>query len=119
MTMWLVRNVRTGRVLAWRVRRADNWIERTLGFLPRAAIAPEEGLWFEGCGAVHTVGMRSALDIVFLDRDHQIVKVEPNVTPGKLHVSARNAHIVAEFGPGFAKANQMSVGDQLLLEPVQ
>jgi uncharacterized membrane protein (UPF0127 family) len=119
MTMWLVRNVRTGRVLAWRVRRADNWIERALGFLPRAAIAPEEGLWFEGCGAVHTVGMRSALDIVFLDRDHQIVKVEPNVSPGKLHVGARNAHIVAEFGPGFAKANPLNIGDQLQLEPVQ
>jgi uncharacterized membrane protein (UPF0127 family) len=118
MTMWLVRNVRTGRILAWRVRRADNWFERTLGFLSRASIAPEEGLWFERCSAVHTLGMRSALDIVFLDKALQVVKVEPNVTPGKLHVSARNAHIVAEFGPGFAKANPLNVGDQLQLEPV-
>jgi uncharacterized membrane protein (UPF0127 family) len=118
MTMWLVRNVRTGRILAWRVRRADNWFERTLGFLPRAAIAPEEGLWFERCSAVHTLGMRSALDIVFLDRDHQVVKVEPNVTPGKFHVGATGAHITVEFGPGFAQANPIEIGDQLQLEPV-
>ena len=41
MTMWLVRNATTGRVLAWRVRRADGWLERTVGFLPRSSIAPE------------------------------------------------------------------------------
>jgi uncharacterized membrane protein (UPF0127 family) len=116
--MWLVRNAATGRVLAWRVRRADNVIDRTIGFLTRATIEPEEGLWFEGCSAVHTVGMRSALDIVFLDKNLHVLKVEANVTPHKLYVGARDAHIVAEFGPGFARANPLSVGDQLQLEPI-
>ena len=118
MTMWLVRNATTGRVLAWRVRRADGWLERTVGFLPRSSIAPEEGMWFEGCHAVHTIGMRSALDVVFLDRNHRVVRVDENVPPHKLYVGARNAHVVAEFGPGFAKANPLNPGDQLTLEPV-
>jgi len=118
MTMWLVRNATTGRVLAWRVRRADGWLERTVGFLPRASIAPEEGMWFENCHAVHTVGMRTALDMVFLDREHRVVRVAENVQPQKLVVSARNAHIVAEFGPGFVKANPLNPGDKLELEPV-
>lgn len=119
MTMWLVRHATTGRVLAWRVRRADNWLERTVGFLPRGSIAPEEGLWFEGCRAIHTLGMRTPLDVVFLDRDYRIVKIEPNVTPHKLHVGARNAHVVAEFGPGFSSANpSLNLGDRLELEPV-
>ena len=118
MTMWLVRNTTTGRVLAWRVRRADNWIERTVGFLPRSSIAPEEGLWFEGCGAIHTLGMRTPLDVVFLDREHRVVRVESNVTPHKLHVSAPKAKTVVEFGPGFSSANPLSIGDQLALEPV-
>jgi hypothetical protein len=118
MTMWLVRNATTGRVLAWRVRRADGWLERTIGFLPRASIAPEEGIWFENCHAVHTVGMRTALDVVFLDRDHRVVRVEANVPPHKLVVTARHAHTVAEFGPGFVKANPLKPGDQLELEPV-
>ena len=118
MTMWLVRNVDTGRVLAWRVRRAEGWLERTVGFLPRASIAPEEGIWFEGCHAVHTIGMRTALDVVFLDKENRVVKVEENVTPQKIYVGARNAHTVAEFGPGFAKANRLEPGVQLMLEPV-
>jgi uncharacterized membrane protein (UPF0127 family) len=118
MTMWLVRNAGTGRVLAWRVRRADNWLERTIGFLPRSSIAPEEGLWFENCNAVHTIGMRTALDMVFLDKENRVVKVEANVSPHKLYVGTRSAHTVAEFGPGFVKANPLEPGDRLVIEPV-
>ena len=118
MQMWLVRNRGTGRVLAWRVRRADGWVTRMVGFLPRSSIAPEEGLWFEGCGAIHTLGMRSSLDVVFLDRDLRVVRVDADVRPQRLYVGARRAHIVVEFGPGFAKANPLEPGDQLALEPV-
>ena len=118
MKMWLVRNQDTGRVLAWRVRRADGWVSRLVGFLPRRSIAAEEGLWFENCGAVHTVGMRTALDIIFLDRGLRVVRVVPNVRPHRLYVGARGAHVVVEFGPGFAKANPLAPGDQLALEPV-
>lgn len=118
MKMWLVRNQDTGRVLAWRVRRADGWVARLVGFLPRRSIAPEEGLWFEGCGAIHTLGMRSALDVVFLDRSLRVVRVEENVRPQRLYVGARRAHVVVEFGPGFAKANPLEPGARLALEPV-
>jgi hypothetical protein len=118
MTMWLVRNRTTGRVLAWRVRRADGWVSRIVGFLPRSAIAPEEGLWFEGCGAIHTLGMRTALDVVFLDRALRVLRSEADVRPQRLYVGARHAHVVAEFGPGFLKANPLAPGDELALESV-
>jgi uncharacterized protein len=118
MNMWLVRNRTTGRVLAWRVRRADGWVTRMVGFLPRTSIAPEEGLWFEGCGAIHTIGMRTALDVVFLDRELRVLRTEAGVRPNRLYVGARRAHVVIEFGPGFAKANPLQPGDELSLEPV-
>ncbi|HEY0381272.1 MAG TPA: DUF192 domain-containing protein [Candidatus Elarobacter sp.] len=118
MTMWLVRNRTTGRVLARRVRRADGWLTRLVGFLPRGTIAPEEGLWFEKCSAVHTLGMRTALDIVFLDRQFRVLRVDADVRPQRLHVGVRHAHVVAEFGPGFAAANPLEPGDELSLEPV-
>jgi uncharacterized protein len=116
--MWLVRNVDTGRVLAWRVRRADGWLERTIGFLPRSSIAPEEGLWFEHCNAVHTVGMRSALDIVFLDRNHRVLRVASGVPKNKLYIGVPKARVVIEFGPGFSEANPLLHGERLQLEPV-
>ena len=116
--MFLVRHGITRRVLAWRVRRCDGWLERAVGFLPRKAIAPEEGLWFEGCGAVHTVGMRVPLDIVFLDDAKRVVKAVPGVQPYKPYVGAAGATTVAEFGPGFLSANPLRAGDKLELEEV-
>lgn len=116
--MFLVRHGATKRVLAWRVRRCDGWLERAVGFLPRKAIAPEEGLWFEGCNAVHTVGMRVPLDIVFLDDAKRVVKAVGEVPPHRLYVGAPGARTVAEFGPGFLRANPLQSGDRLELEEV-
>lgn len=116
--MYLVRDADSKRVLAWRVRRCDGWLERMLGFLPRDAIAPEEGLWFDGCAAIHTLGMRVPLDVVFLDADQRVVKTVPHVPPHKLYVGAGRAHAVAEFGPGFLRANPLREGDKLELEEV-
>jgi uncharacterized membrane protein (UPF0127 family) len=62
--------------------------------------------------------MRTALDIVFLDRSLRVVRVDANVPPQRLYVGARRAHVVVEFGPGFAKANPLEPGDRLVLEPV-
>ena len=106
------------RILAWRVRRCDGWLERAVGFLPRKSIAPEEGLWFERCGAVHTVGMRVPLDIVFLDDAKRVVKAVGGVQPHQLYVGAPGARTVAEFGPGFLSANPLRAGDKLELEEV-
>lgn len=117
LTHFLVRDTSTNRVVAWRVRRADTWIDRTLGFLPRATIAPEEGMWFERCNAIHTLGMRSALDVVFLDREGRIVRTE-EVRPQRLYVGEPGAHTVAEFGPGFLRANALGTGTKLTLEPI-
>ena len=118
MRMFLVRHARTRRILAWRVRRCDGWLERAVGFLPRKAIAPEEGLWFERCAAVHTVGMRVPLDIVFLDDAKRVVKAMDGVQPHRLYVGANGARTVAEFGAGFLSANPLQTGDKLELEEV-
>lgn len=117
--IYLVRSGATGRVLAWRVRRCDGWLERAVGFLPRAAIAPEEGLWFEGCGAIHTVGMRTPLDVVFLDAELRVLRAEGRVAPHRLYVGARRARVVAEFGPGFLAANRLQPGEPLRLEEIR
>jgi uncharacterized membrane protein (UPF0127 family) len=117
MMTWLVREAASGRVLAGRVRRADGWLERTLGFLPRARIDPDEGLWFARCRAVHTLGMRVRLDIVFLDRDGRVLRIAAAVPPGRWHVGEPGADAVAEFAAGFAAARALAVGAVLVLEP--
>jgi hypothetical protein len=114
---WQLVDAATGRVLAARVRRADGWLERTLGFLPRSAVEPDEGLWFAHTHAVHTLGMRIALDVVFLARDGRVLRVAAAVPPGRWQVGDRRADAVAEFGAGFAAASGLTAGMVLELRP--
>jgi hypothetical protein len=118
MTTWRVRDAATGRLLASRIRRAEGWLDRTLGLLPRSAIAMDEGLWIPRCGAVHTLGMRVPLDIVFLDGDGRVIGVEAAVRPGRWHVGRSGAQAVAEFAAGFATAHALTAGTLLAFEPV-
>jgi uncharacterized membrane protein (UPF0127 family) len=53
-----------------------------LAFLDREPAG--EGLLFPGCRSVHTFGMRFPLDVVFIDRDGEIVRTERAVGPRRV-----------------------------------
>ena len=73
-------------VLAKRTERAVSLWERLRGLLGRVSLGPDAALLIERCGSVHTVGMRFAIDLVFLDRAWRIVRIVRNVRPGRLMV---------------------------------
>ena len=73
-------------VLVARVERATSILARMRGLLGRQSLPPGEGMLIERCGSIHTVGMRFALDAVFLDRQWRVRRVAPNVRPGRLCV---------------------------------
>jgi uncharacterized membrane protein (UPF0127 family) len=52
------------------------------GLLGRRSLPPGEGLLIAHCGSIHTVGMRFAIDVVFLDRSWRVCRVCRNLRPG-------------------------------------
>jgi uncharacterized membrane protein (UPF0127 family) len=116
---YALRDVTNDVLLSARVRRAAGSWMRTVGFLTHAHIAADEGMWFEPCDAVHTLGMRSALDIVFLDDEQRVVRCTAGVPPWRPYVGGgADARITVEFGPGFLALNPIAVGVRLALEAV-
>jgi uncharacterized protein len=65
-----------------------------LAFLDRAEAG--EGLLIPRCRSVHTLGMRFALDLVFLGADERVVELRRKVPPGRL-VRCRVADSVLEL----------------------
>ncbi len=54
------------------------------------AFAPPAGpLLIEGCRSVHTFGMRYALDLVWLDAEGAVVRVDRDVPPNRLRTCLR------------------------------
>lgn len=112
----VLRNATSGAVVAHSVGRATNPLTRGIGLLGRARLSPDEGLWIDGCSAVHTLGMRATLDLYFLDRDQRVVRIVAGVRPNRLAVTCRNAATVVELGAVAEEGRAIALGDRLVLE---
>jgi uncharacterized protein len=109
-------NDRTRAAVALDVDIAATRAARRRGLLGRDSLAPTEGLMLAPCKAVHTVGMRFPIDVVFIDGDGKAVRVVRELAPWRIAMSAR-ARAVIELAAGTAKASDIQVGDMLYLAP--
>ena len=80
---------RRGECLVPRVWRAVSLWETTRGLLGRPALQSDEGMLIHDCRLVHTVGMRYALDLVFLDRAGKVRKLVSKVAPLRMASDSR------------------------------
>jgi len=91
---------------------ADHGAKRRKGLLGRDGLPAGEGLWIVPCEAVHTFGMRFAIDLVYLDRHMRVKKVKSNVPPWRLS-ACLSAHSVLELASGTVSRTQTKPGDML------
>jgi hypothetical protein len=104
--------------LASSVELADTSAKRSKGLLGRNGLGPGEGLWIVPCESVHTFGMRFAIDLVYLDRQHRIRKIRRNVVPWRLS-ACLTAHSVIELASGALQEQNVRRGDQIEFLPIE
>ena len=104
---------RTQRLLADRAHVARSWWARMVGLLNRSSLPPGEALIFPGCQSIHTVGMRFAIDVIFINRQWRVVSLQPAIPPGRFLLSAWNAWGVVEMTSGTLDRVELQIGDQL------
>ncbi len=111
-----VRNLTRGGVeLAGRADIADTSEKRRQGLLKHAGLEVGEGLWIVPCEAVHTFFMKFAIDVIFLNKKKQIVKIRENMGLWRMSGSLR-AHSVLELRAGSCARTGTAKGDQLEFE---
>lgn len=89
---------------------------RARGLLGRSGVPAGRGMWLAPCRAIHTVGMRFAIDIVFLDRESSVVKVCGAVAPWRLAWGGWRAHGALEFAAGEATRLGLVPGQRLRVQ---
>lgn len=102
-----------GTVLGWRVSLADTWWSRFRGFLGKDAPGKGEGILLAPCHAVHTMGMRFPLDVIFLTVDGTVVQLESFLHPWRVRRGAKSTRYVLEVPAGTINATRTQVGDEL------
>jgi uncharacterized membrane protein (UPF0127 family) len=107
-------NGRTGSVVAAEVEIAVTRNTRRKGLLGRTSLAPLSALVLAPCAAVHTMFMRFAIDVIFVDRAGRAVRLVSNLPPWRAVMNAC-AHAVIELPAGTLAGGQVAVGDSLYL----
>jgi len=92
-----------------RVAVASSWRARLRGLAGLPVLPAAVGLELPRCRSVHTVGMRFALDLVWLDGAGVVVRVDPDVAPLRLR-SCRRARSVVEVAAGRGDAFAAALG---------
>ena len=96
--------------------RADTFITRLFGLIPRRSLGEEEGLWLEPCAMIHMCFMRFPIDAVFLDRGGKALRVVANLKPWRVSPWIYGARGVLELPAGRC-AGRVQEGDVLEFRP--
>ncbi|MDD4102094.1 MAG: DUF192 domain-containing protein [Kiritimatiellae bacterium] len=94
------------------VERTETLAERMRGLLGRDRLAGDRAMLIEHCGAVHTLGMRFALGLVFLDRSWRVTRLLSDVQPWRLFAwGGWRSVSVIEVSAGADLLQGVKVGD--------
>lgn len=110
-----IRNLTRGTELGDRILVADNSKTRRTGLLKHTHLDRGEGLWIAPCEGVHCFGMKFAIDVLFLSKKREVLKIRAGMKPRAISFCLR-AHSVLELPVGMLEATGTRVGDQLELE---
>ncbi|MEY2515698.1 MAG: uncharacterized protein QOJ89_3056 [bacterium] len=77
-----------------RVYEARSWAARRDGLGGLPDLPDDWGLWIAPCRSIHTLGMRFALDLVWLDGDDEVRGVVGDVAPRRQRSDLRARSVI-------------------------
>ena len=80
-----------------KIREAKSFKDKLLGFMFKKSA--DYSILFEKCNSIHTCFMRFNLDIIFMDKNKNIIKEVKNLKPWRIAV-CRKAYYVLETPSG-------------------
>jgi len=109
-------NARTSCAVADDVEVALSRNARRKGLLGRDGLAPFSAMVLAPCAAIHTMFMRFAIDVVFVDADGRALRIVKSLAPWRAAMTPL-AHAVIELPAGTLTTREVAVGDPLYLVP--
>jgi uncharacterized membrane protein (UPF0127 family) len=104
--------------LAYRVKVADSILSRLVGLLGKRSLEPDSGLWIFPSRGIHTLGMLFDIDVVFLDKDDNVVALHEVVHPFSMTGVYLNAESALELPAHTIFKSRTKVGDELMISRI-
>jgi uncharacterized protein len=114
-------NVTRETVLCAKLEDAGGLTGQSRGLLGRDGLGPDEGMLFvrgrlDPFMWMHMFFMRFAIDIVFLDGDGRVVRINHKLKPWRVSSMVFAARKALELASGAAVRSRTAVGDLIRLE---
>ena len=94
---------------ALQIKSATRFLERLVGLLAHRGLPDNSGLYIPRCSAVHTIGMRFPIDVIYLDADCRVLKIS-TVKPWKFNFCFKAVDVL-ELNAGAARNNNITTGE--------
>lgn len=104
-------------LLAGQCGVARTFWARGMGLMGRARLEPGQGLLIYPEWSIHTFFMRFPIDVVFLDRQDQVVGLRVAMPPYRPFAGVWGAHSVLELPAHVITKTETHIGDHLRLTP--
>ena len=109
-------NLTKNTVLAENATVAKSLASRLKGLLGRTYLPKGEGLIILDCGSIHTFFMGFAIDVLFLNREHKVVKARKNIPPFRLLDCPFKGNITIELPAGTIDGSSTQIGHHIELQ---
>ena len=94
-----------GNVLATNIEYATTFWTRFKGLMLRKKedFPIENALFFNDCNSIHMCFMKFPIDVIYLDKEFNVVKVVKNIKPWKFDFGHKNAYYTIELNANTIK----------------
>lgn len=94
---------------------ADTHLARLKGLLGKLRLKSDGGIWVIPSQGVHTIGMLFAIDVIYLDKDNQVIHLMESFGTFRIGPIRGNCASVLELPTRTIYSSQTQVGDELLI----
>jgi hypothetical protein len=100
---------------------ADDYFRRLIGLLGKTKRWAKlgRGLWIIPSRGVHTIGMLFPIDLIFLNKNKEVVHIEEHVRPFRISRVSLKASSVLELPAHAIYLSGTKVGDRLEIAPAR
>ncbi len=95
-----------------KARKATSILQKTKGLIGQTTIEP---IVITTRFGIHTFGMKAAIDVVVLDKNHYVVKLRNNLKKNSVFVWNPLYYTVVELPRGYIKRKDIKIGDSIEL----
>jgi uncharacterized protein len=100
---------------------ANDYFRRLIGLLGKTQrwAKPGRGLWIIPSRGVHTIGMLFPIDLIFLNKNKEVVHIEEHVRPFRISAVSLKASSVLELPTHTIYHSGTKIGDKLEIAPAR